>query len=720
MKEDNYFLEDTYNYRKSISDLMGDYKKLEDDYKKILTEKKYLEREFQKILNSRGWKFLEKLRKIKKSSHNNISDKVVINSIKEENTHTKSDYFYNSHYENNIDFSAKKYKTDIKALAFYLPQYHTFKENNKWWGEGFTEWTNTKKAKPRFNGHYLPREPHDDIGYYTLDKSVIKEQVKLAKQHGIYGFCFYYYWFSGKRLMEKPVDIFLKNKEIDFPFCLCWANENWTRRWDGAEQDILIGQKYSKNDPENFIKDIKKYLVDPRYIRINDKPVILIYKPEDIPDLSSVIQKWRETARKEKIGEILIWTRGFIQIKNIQLLDHIDAEFDFAPHPYVHSQFLISHSKQNDIYSYKKIVKYLLDSNLYKNHFPLKPFYYSCTLGWDNSARRKDSCVTFAEYSPEYFYYWLKLIIDETRKTYDANNRFIFVNAWNEWGEGTYLEPDKKYGYTNINTLSKALYDMPYDNSVLLFDKNITGYKKITGKIAVQIHIYYIDLADELFEYLENIPFEFDLYISTTDKNNIEKIKNIVKKYDIKYGKIKIEVVENIGRDIYPFLKQISGIYKNYDYIGHFHTKKSLHSDFGDSWRIYLYTQLLGSKQYIQNIFSVLKKKNVGIMFPENFWVVEARFGSGLGANEKIMNLLLEKMRLDFVSNQKKYLFPIGSMFWAATDGLSKLFDLNLSQKDFQKENGQLDGTTAHAIERLFGVLPQKMGLSVIKFLNKN
>ena len=176
-------------------------------------------------------------------------------------------------YEENIDFSNNI--TDIKTIALYLPQYHSIKENDKWWGKGFTEWKNVKKAKSLYKGHHQPRIPGDEtnyLGYYNLtNPETIKKQVKLAKSHGIYGFGIYYYWFSGKRLLELPLNILLNNKDIIIKFFLIWANENWTRRWDGKDNEILIKQDYKEIDSENFIKDIVIYLKDERYIRIMKK-----------------------------------------------------------------------------------------------------------------------------------------------------------------------------------------------------------------------------------------------------------------------------------------------------------------------------------------------------------------------------------------------------------------------------------------------------------------
>ena len=364
-----------------------------------------------------------------------------------------------------MDFS--KYKTNVKAIAFYLPQFHAIQENDEWWGEGFTEWTNTRKAEPRFKDHYQPREPHDDIGYYDLvDVEILKKQAKLAKQHGIYGFCFYMYWFSGKRLLEKPLDLFLAHNEIDINFCLCWANENWTRGWDGLESEILIKQNYSVDDPIRFIEDIQKYIVDERYIKIDGKPVILVYNPGNIPDIRNVILKWKNHATRIGIGNInILVCKTFGQTsKSLNIEDIIDGLVDFPPHNIqIRPKNLFSIRKTGNIYDYKELVsevigEYSSDKNLICESFRVFPQYRTCMMGWDNTARKKSNWSAYAGFSLKCFYEWVSLLVKEALKT---SGKIFFVNAWNEWAEGTYLEPDKKYGYATINTISKAIYDLP-------------------------------------------------------------------------------------------------------------------------------------------------------------------------------------------------------------------------------------------------------------------
>lgn len=703
---------------KEQADELNEKQMIIDD---LVYQNQKLQDELRRILDSKGWKALEKARKMIPRKKAEV---VVENPSSAENTPEKVIHStYNSHYEDNFDFSKLGYKPEVKALAFYLPQFHTFPENDRWWGKGFMEWTNTKKAKPDYDGHYEPREPHDDIGYYTLDNvETIKKQVELAKQHGIYGFCFYYYWFSGKRLMEKPVDLFLKDKSIDFPFCLCWANENWTRRWDGKDKEVLIEQKYEKDDPRKFILDMKKYLKDSRYIRIDGKPLILVYEPNSIPDFGNVVKEWREVARKEKIGEILVWSKNKTYDHDFENADFVDAEFDFAPTGHVHflPGTIIDSRDGRDIVDYSKLVDNARNKRIYYEHTPVKPFYYSCTMGWDNSPRKKNY-FSFGEYSPERFYDWLKLIIEETKRRFSEDKRYIFINAWNEWAEGTYLEPDKKYGYTNINTAAKAIYGLPYNaERTVVLDKKSPSKKSCDKEVAVQAHVYYLDVFEDLLDELVKIPYTFDLYLSTDNEDKKQEIQKMLKKKKINCKNLKIEVIKNIGRDVYPLLKQLSSNYKKYDIIGHFHTKKTKTEYLGDLWREHIYDNLLGSSVNIREIFALFDNEKVGLIMPTDYFAIPHDLDWGGKSNLSIANDLLKKMGLASVSDVKERLeFPVGNMFWARTEAIKDLFELGLKEKDFPKESGQVNGTIAHAIERLFGVVPAQKGYEVLEVVNK-
>ena len=469
-----------------------------------------------------------------------------------------------SYYENNIDFS--NYSSDIKPIALFLPQFHSIKENDKWWGKGFTEWKNVKKGKPLYEGHHQPRIPGDEdhyLGYYELTKpEIMKKQIELAKSHGIYGFGIYYYWFSGKTLLEKPLTILLNNKEIDFNYFLIWANENWTKKWDGRDKYVLIKQEYKKDDPENFIKDIKKYLIDKRYIRINQKPILGIYEPTKIPKIKETILIWRQKAKEFGIEDIyIIVTLNQYSVEEFEKMNLFNATYQFSPRDSLYSS---NHLKSDPYFLYTSILYNEFNLTNISKHFH---FYRGSMVEFDNSVRKKD-CVIFRNYSPEQFYMINKIIIDWTKTKYNKDNRFIFINAWNEWGEGTYLEPDKKYGYASINALSKAIFNLPYQNN-----NNNLQILKDSCKIAIQVHVFYEDLINEIINKTNNIPVKYDLYISTDSKLK----KNIIEQYiktNSKANNYEIKIVQNKGRDILPFLTQVKNKIKKYKYLCHLIQKK--------------------------------------------------------------------------------------------------------------------------------------------------
>lgn len=342
-----------------------------------------------------------------------------------------------------------------KAIAFYLPQFHENNENNKWWGKGFTEWTNVRRAVPMFEGHNQPRVPAD-LGYYDLveDKSIQYKQVELAMKYGVYGFCFYYYWFAGKRLLRKPFDQFVEDKNIKFPFCICWANETWSRRWNGDEHEILMKQVHNAKTDKRFIYSVMPLFKDERYIRIDGKPLLLIYRIELFPKPAQTIRKWRELCRKEGIGDIHV-----ALVQSFGMVDHriygADSSVEFPPHKIQASEINSTVLKDGDeregkIYSYEEVVKNQMI--VQKRDYTLFP---GSMLGWDNTARRMKAANVFHGYTPELFEQWLIKNYIYTR-IYNTEP-VMFINAWNEWAEGTYLEPDQKFGTRALEVVNEVV-----------------------------------------------------------------------------------------------------------------------------------------------------------------------------------------------------------------------------------------------------------------------
>lgn len=628
---------------------------------------------------------------------------------------------YDAEYEENIDFTG--YETDVKTLAFYLPQYHENPQNNEWWGEGFTEWTNTSKARPRFRNHYQPREPHTDIGYYDLSEiETMQKQARLAKQHGIYGFCFYYYWFSGERLLEKPVDLLLKHPEVDLNFCLCWANENWTKAWDGQNRHILMEQKYTESDPVRFIDDIKVYIDDPRYIRVEGKPLIVVYNPGQIPEIHKVFAAWRERARAVGLGEILIWTCQTANntAERLNICDCIDAEVEFPPHNMWHDIIAVKglnlYGRAANIFNYRKLVRLLEHKKPGKEKVPL---HRTCMMGWDNAARRSKMWTTFYAYSTRSFYRWMRLIIKDARQKFSPDERFIFINAWNEWAEGTYLEPDRKYGYANINMASRALFDLPAERGITVLDaaSPVCSGDALAAqpKIAVQIHLFYTDLMDEIIREINKIPYPFDCFISTDTEEKAEMIRSAFQK-GCRAAHLRVGVFPNRGRDVAPFLAQLAPVLERYEYLCHIHSKKTKTGDYGDGWRKYLYRHLFGSEEYLRRLFSLFEREpSLGIVFPETYPVLnrQAEWGGNKNGVHHLLRALGSVRPLG-----DEPVFPVGNMFWARAEAVSELFAHGFNAKDFPEEAGQVNATLAHEIERAWVYIAKNNGYGYRKVFN--
>jgi lipopolysaccharide biosynthesis protein len=348
----------------------------------------------------------------------------------------------------------------VRLIAFYLPQYHPIPENDAAWGKGFTEWTNVSKGLPRFEGHYQPRLP-GELGFYDLRlEEVIRQQADLARKYGISGFCFHHYWFGGKRLLEGPLNKLIANPDINIPFCINWANENWTRNWDGGSSQIIQAQRHSPEDDLAFIRSVELLMRDKRYIRVNGRPLVLIYRPKLLPDAASTVSLWR----RELIGAGM----GNPYVVMCHSFEHdapntygMDAAAGFPPHrvgfglPDIRTREPIAEldsSFSGNIRSYREMAEQAC--NLPKENFV---FFHGVCPSWDNEARRPARGDCFAGSSPRSYGTWLEQACRRTLDERVGDERIVFVNAWNEWGEGAYLEPDRHYGYAYLAETARVL-----------------------------------------------------------------------------------------------------------------------------------------------------------------------------------------------------------------------------------------------------------------------
>ena len=355
-----------------------------------------------------------------------------------------------------------------RLLAFYLPQFHPIPENDRWWGKGFTEWTNVARARPIFPGHYQPHLPAD-LGFYDLRLPEAREaQASLAREHGIGAFCYYHYWFGGKRVLERPFNEVLASGRPDFPFCLCWANENWTRTWDGCERDVLLAQNYGPDDDVAHIRTLLPAFADPRYLRINARPLFLVYRVEDLPDPAATARRWREAAKAEGIGDLYLVTvenpRGGGMTKPVMPAEiGFDAAVQFAPNVRAVSpparftprwfwhrvrRRVTSHHFDN----YAALVTHMAGQPAagYKR-------FHCITPGWDNSSRRRRGATIFLGATPTRYEAWLDTMWQRTVEEFSGDERLLFVNAWNEWAEGNHLEPCQRWDRAYLEATRRAV-----------------------------------------------------------------------------------------------------------------------------------------------------------------------------------------------------------------------------------------------------------------------
>jgi len=603
--------------------------------------------------------------------------------------------------------------TGIRQIAFYLPQYHPIPENDAWWGRGFTEWSNVARGVPQFAGHYQPRVP-GELGFYDLRVPEIRRrQVELAKQYGIYGFCFHYYWFGGKTLLDMPLEKFTADSSIDFPFCINWANENWNRTWDGLENDVLIRQKHSPQDDIDFITRISKYLAHRNYIKIGSRPLLSVYRPALLPDAKATAKRWRDWCRANGIGEIYIAaTHAFEHINPGSI--GFDAAIEFAPNTFPLKDITsevkpVNPGYSGQVFDYRNAVRCAMD---YKK--PAYKKFRGICPGWDNDARKPGRGITLVNSSPAAYGEWMETLCAFTDANFENDEKLIFINSWNEWAEGAYLEPDKKSGYAYLEAGAKA----PGKAKGMMIRKEGGEYKQtakngLTRKnyTVVMVHVYYPSMWDEIRRCLEKFEDGFDLYVSVPESVEFD--------YERVFGVFKDACVyrhENRGRDMAPFIRILSCVEGlGYRYGLKLHTKKSAHRKDGHKWRRELYYSLAGSpeaEKKAKEMFDTDGK--TGMLVPEGHILPSTFYW---GKNAAAVKRLAQ--RAGYSLKDEVFNFAAGSMFWFRPDAFRPLTDMKILNCEFENEEGQVDGTLAHALERFLGLMMTKTGYDILPISGK-
>lgn len=359
-----------------------------------------------------------------------------------------------------------QYRTEppLRSVAYYLPQYHPIPENDEWWEPGFTEWFNVVRARPLFKGHHQPHLPAD-LGFYDLRVADTRQQqADLALEYGISAFCYFHYWFEGRQLLQRPLTEVLKSGSPRFPFLLCWANENWTRGWDTSWREVLIAQTWSENDDLAHIRWLCPVFADSRYLRIDGKPVFLVYRSGLLPQVQRTMDVWRSEAVRLGVGELyIVRVESHHEVPSDPASMGFDAATEFQPDTRVLMEgqskparlarrlFSLPVRRQHSVQRYSSLV----DRSLRQEVPPYKR--YPCvTPSWDNSARRVRSALILTGSSPEEFGRWMTGVV-RSFTPYSADENLVFVNAWNEWAEGNHLEPCQRFGRAYLEAHRAAI-----------------------------------------------------------------------------------------------------------------------------------------------------------------------------------------------------------------------------------------------------------------------
>ena len=354
----------------------------------------------------------------------------------------------------------------MRLITFYLPQFYENEINNKNWGKGFTEWTNVKRSVPLYYGHHQPRVP-TELGYYNLENNEVRhQQANLAKQYGIDAWCYYYYRFNGQRALEMPLNRHIQDKSLDMPFLICWANENWTRSWDGSwdgkDKDVLIKQEHNFEDDLNFIKEISQTLMDTRYVKINNKPVILIYRTELWSNIKKTVEIWRNYMLKNFNTDIYLIRSNSFDEKTNPIDINFDASYQFPPCGLSSAYYSLPRSENGNIRFYNNWFKMVFNDPKFK-------LFRGVLTSFDNTPRRLKHNEDLVNMtipalnptilyggSPFFYQKWLESAIKYTLYNFEKEEQLIFINAWNEWGEGAVLEPCNQWGKQYLESTLKA------------------------------------------------------------------------------------------------------------------------------------------------------------------------------------------------------------------------------------------------------------------------
>ncbi len=605
----------------------------------------------------------------------------------------------------------------VRTIAFYLPQYHPIPENDEWWGEGFTEWRNVAAAKSMWNGHSQPRLPTAN-GYYDLRlPEVYDKQTTLAEEYGINGFCFYYYWFNGRKILEKPLQNILDKKTKPFPFCICWVNEDWTRSWDGMTGEVLLSTTHTLEMNLRFIEDVYPVISNEDYIRIEGKPLLIVYCAEKLDKTNQTTNAWREYCRSQGLGEIYICAVQSFGFGDPTELGY-DAALEFPPHAIPkskdkpegsHVEVLRVDGLVDDfngkVYSYQEFADCAIARPKEKYNL-----HRTCMLAWDNTARRGKQAHVYGHFSVEKYQQWLQT--NMRKALVEQTDPVVFVNAWNEWAEGSTLEPDADYGYELLGASRRAKRVALWNNESTYWRNNvckplideISGNESIimvghdAHKNGAQINFLYmlqnlvrqkkkrvVVILKEGGELVSQYEQYGKVYILSDFENRSEIFKSIVKDYQAKGANKAIcntcvtgdltEILHESGYNVVSLIHELPSLIEQYNlaencrtlskysnsivFASDYVAEKFLEKIKTSQSKVHIYSQGIRSNTFLESAGIVREEVRREFNIPTQSKVV---IGCGYGDIRKGIDLFVQLASIVVRDNPETYFIWIGDI----------------------------------------------------------
>ena len=594
-------------------------------------------------------------------------------------------------------------RLQVKAIAIYVPEFYPTRGELESSDISITPWTNISEALPRYLGQYQPHRP-GELGFYDQRlPDVMRQQVDLAKQYGIHGFCFHYYWSEGRNLRGLPLKQFLSEASLNMKFCICWKNEVRP----SSKEDSAGIDRDSRANESDVIDSLESAFSDPRYIRIDGRPLLIIYRPSILPDALATGRRWRTRVKQMGYPDLFLVASRADEYTNPQPVE-FDATVEYPPHDTAVTEItsqcsLIDRNFSGHVYSYQEVVEaHVSVSEQTDSNFK------SVMTSWDDESKRPGAGVSFTGSTPALYAGWLDRSC-RTTMLRRPEERFLFINGWNNWADGAHLEPDRKFGYAYLQATANILRLYQDVAPALELIKSINAKFAVRSQTAIVFHCHYEDLIAPMLErYLAGLE-GVDVFVTVHPDFSADAIEQIRKNIPNVY----FLCLENRGRDIRSFMLALRHIRSlGYRTACKIHTKKTPQAvnGFGDSWRQKLIDPLLGSSRSLTTAMErFANESDLGILVPDGS-LVDLSLPDNHVPNTYWLDRILQRMnRTDLIGNYSLR-FSAGSMFWFRIEALAGLDDLILAEDGFELELGQRDGTLAHAAERLFSLYAQGRG----------